>query len=362
MKIALIFLLFLSCISSRALAQQPEITPDSSASSDTLSQWLHSGNPRLIAWAADLSQRRHDERVTSQISGLLEHWSSPIVAQGYNESRAAHLAILALLDALIQENVQVSIQVIDSMADQFPAQAVLLIQRVPLKLSKSTLMNWAFDHNGAIKDERARVAAMMLAKEPDPSFVYGVVKNAEQHLTIHVVRQNTGFGGGSATDCGDTMPLPITPGWPHIYSYGLIEQQGSHHAPGEIPVVDLGGRSVVAQRHEEGSGWGACNGGQSEATLRQQLIAYWLGINPRDMPWQLDKSLTISWTTRSAYERELGSLVEKQRAKMMDTFLKLQTLGLLNRQSSDAMVPRLLIEIECDIDPCPISKAPAQHR
>lgn len=36
-----------------ACAQEPVITPDMPVNAATLSQWLHSGNELLMAWAAD---------------------------------------------------------------------------------------------------------------------------------------------------------------------------------------------------------------------------------------------------------------------------------------------------------------------
>jgi hypothetical protein len=57
-------------------AQQPVITPETPVNSTILQQWLHSGDPRLVAWAADFARRTHDSEVVQQMPALLEHWTT----------------------------------------------------------------------------------------------------------------------------------------------------------------------------------------------------------------------------------------------------------------------------------------------
>ena len=44
---------------------------------DLLHQCLHSDDPRLIAWAADLAHRTHDPRIIAEMPALLEQWAIP---------------------------------------------------------------------------------------------------------------------------------------------------------------------------------------------------------------------------------------------------------------------------------------------
>jgi hypothetical protein len=91
--------------------------------SSLLQKWLHSGDPRLIAWSADFARRRHDSQIISEIPGVLEHLSMPPVAGGHEEQAPRRRAALALVDTLIQENAQVALPVIELVARMFPAQS-----------------------------------------------------------------------------------------------------------------------------------------------------------------------------------------------------------------------------------------------
>ena len=53
-------------------AQQPDITPDMPVDTATLHQWLNSGDPRLVAWAADFARRKHDATILAEMPAWLE--------------------------------------------------------------------------------------------------------------------------------------------------------------------------------------------------------------------------------------------------------------------------------------------------
>ena len=57
---------------------------------------------------------------------------------------AQRRAVIAVLDTLIQENVQVPIPAINALAESFPSQAVILIGRLPVAESRVTLGDWTF--------------------------------------------------------------------------------------------------------------------------------------------------------------------------------------------------------------------------
>jgi hypothetical protein len=68
-----------------------------------------------------------------QGSGLIS-WAAefaPAATNGYQSQAAQRRAVMAVLDTLIQENVQVPIPVIGAVAGSFPSQAVILIARLP---------------------------------------------------------------------------------------------------------------------------------------------------------------------------------------------------------------------------------------
>src|SRR5689334_11801275 len=146
-------------------AQQPAVTPDSRVDSSTLRQWLHSADPRLIAWAADFARRTHDTQLLSEIAALLPSAPLSSFLASTERQQEQRDAVLAMLDALIQENSVVSLPTITAIATSFPAQASILITRYPLPLARPTLESWASSGTttaggGAL----ARIAAMLLAK------------------------------------------------------------------------------------------------------------------------------------------------------------------------------------------------------
>ncbi len=351
MKTAALTLLLFGSLSLVAVSQQPEITPDTPVDTTTLQKWLHSGDPRLIAWAADFARRNHDATIINDIAPLLEYWTMPPTGGGPRFQEYQHRAVAAMLDALIQENAAPSISVVRSLGDEFPAQALILIKRIAAGEAQPTLWNWAFDRNGSIRDRRARAAAMLLAKTPDPSFVTEVVRLAEQHLTVQILSQtNRGYGGGVSSSCGDSMGQGAHPDWPVVYAYELKEYDAD--APrDQIQIAQIGSYAITALRHDA-DGHGDCFHDLSEARFRHELIAYWLGMKPHDMPWQPEESAGIVWTTKAAYESELGHIVEQQRFKMMDTVERLHERDLLEPHLGRE--PRLVVSIECHVDPCPL--------
>jgi hypothetical protein len=351
------FALLFVCMMATIHAQEPQVTPEMNVESATLHDWLHSGDLRLVAWAADFARRRHEDRVLRDIPNLLEHWSMPPITGGYEEQAAQRRAVMALLDALIEGNVRVPIPVIKLMAGEFPAQSLLLIQQhVSSEGAKSTLLDWAINDGGGFVDTRSRSAAMILAKSPDSFFVHEVLKGLVQHVTIRVVSPGTGYGSGSGS-CGDSGILPPTTGWPVVFTYGLREENGETSTEdfNSLPVVKLGNHRVVAYRYPENRGGGGCISRQSDASFRHELVANWLGIEPSKMKWQPEQSLDVVWVNKTSYQRELGAFLEEDRAKMSETLRGLVKQGLLDEQNLDGAFPQISIRFECHLTPCPLA-------
>ena len=364
---ALLLVMFLGSMQ----AQEPVITPDTPVSSTMLDEWLYSDDPRLIAWAADFARRNHDAAIIAEIPALIEAWpaSSDI---GNGEAHAnRRSAMLALLDTVIQENVPTPIPAVESIAASFPAQAAILIAAHPLSESRKTLEIWSLETTGTIATGRelARIASMMLAKDPKPSttfleygtvsLVAGVIASSENELQI-TITENSGVGGGmGGAACGDSLGRPPRPGWPEVYFYNLEEhfsdlEKGNQDASTPV-VVELDDNRIVARRWKEGSGWGSCNGIEPlDSSTRHRLIAYWLGVHDHEMSWHPIDTFTIVWTNGSDYNRRLGEIVESQRRKLRDTVEQLRRQGLLSEQEASQVMPRLVVSIHCSIRPCPL--------
>jgi hypothetical protein len=350
MKYHWMTLLLLLATASAVPAQQPIITAETPVNSVILHQWLNSEDPRLIAWAADFARRTHDTSVIAEMPTLLENGTVPAVASG-NELRAeAQKAVLAMLDTLIQENAPVPTRAIRAIARNFPPQAVILIARLPLSDSRGTLREWAGKWSRAGFDE-ARIASMILAKEPDPDFVADVVAESEEDLQIFITSKGVGHGG-VAGGCGDSFGGKASPDWPLIYDYDLVENYGGE---GSYPVVDLDYDSIRFRRHRESGPWGSCFGVEPlDGSTRHRLIAHWLGVQAKDMPWQPVEYVSIVWKNRIAFRQELGATIESEHKKLRRTVDCLHRRGLLTDSQAASTAPKLVVTIECELKPCPL--------
>lgn len=334
-------------------AQQPAITSDTIVSTETLHQWLHSGDPRLVAWAADIARRTHDAKAVAEMPALIEQG----VGQGYfsygyqsNPMRAT----LAVLDTLIQENAQVPSSTIQAIANDFPAQAIILIRRLPLAESRNALGYWSNEDSG-FRSARilARVAAMMLARDPEPAFVARFVTASEEVLQVSVVASG-GIGGmSSGTSCGDSLSRMPSPDWPVVYAYALAENDSHGDAS---PVLDLDGDRITSRRLDESKGYGSCSGiAPLNAETRHRLIAHWLGVPPDAMLWHPTENESIVWTDQAAYESQLGAIVELHRKQLFATVEALHQRGLLSDDQAASVAPRLVVTVRCLIKPCPLA-------
>jgi hypothetical protein len=336
-------------------AQELPITPGSPVSHDTLQTWLHSGDPRLIAWAADFARSRHDEKVVAEMPALLEHWTLPPQLQKDKAQEAQDRAIQAVLDTLIQENVLVSIAAINAVAPNYPAQAAVLISRLPLSESHTTLVDWSYGTTGTWSaGTLVRIASMMLAKNPapDPSFVARVVAASEEELRIRIGTSNSNFGVTVGGPCVDYFPRELPQGWPQVYGYDLVE---NYERTSALPVVDLNGDSISSRRFEENRHPGSCyTVRELTPSTRHKLIAHWLGIPDKEMSWQPVQVFTIVWTNKAEYQRQLGEVVDAERVKLRATVETLRERGFLGEGEAPNLPPRLLVTVQCGINPCPL--------
>jgi hypothetical protein len=357
MKYSIFALLcFLAATGTLQAQQSLIITTQTPVNTALLHQWLHSGDPRLIAWAADFARRTHDAKIVAEIPALLEHWAIPPL-QGVDESQQLR-AITAALDTLIQEDAKAPISTITLISATFPYHAAILIGRLPLAESRTTLQDWTYGATGNWGARTlARVASMMLAKAPDPNFVARVVSESEEDLEISIVSANGVGGGGGSGTCGDSFARTPPAGWPLTYSYDLAENSKDKDAS---LVVDLDGDRIVSHRFDMDKGWGSCDGVRPlNPATRHLLIAHWLGVTSKDMPWQPEAQFTIVWKDKADYQQQLGMLVESERQKLQSTVFALHKKGLLANGATGVSwrkpaFPKLAMTIKCEIKPCPL--------
>jgi len=109
------------------------ITHETPATNEQLNAWLHSGDPRLVAWAATVARERKDNAFIATLPEWLRH--SPVIRDyGYSPEPEDSRAYDAVLDALIRGNDQQTVEpnVLRELGRTYPLQAFLLTERLPV--------------------------------------------------------------------------------------------------------------------------------------------------------------------------------------------------------------------------------------
>ena len=336
-----------------AQQSQPKLT------AADLQQWLRSGDPRQIVWAAHyvaqygeaaypgthtiMVELLDKERTSTEPNAL-----APAASQhDHNE------AVAALLDAFILQKAPPSTGIIATVADTFPNQAILLASYLPQAEKSSLLESWYGLRNyNASGRLLARFATLMLADHPPPALAANLVNEAEEHLTI-VLQQTPepGSGVGGAA-CGDFLSTPVRPNWPVVYTYQLEENATGTRDPLLVAVDD---DRITYRRVADNEPEGSCFGVRwLNPRTRHSLIAHWLGIPERSMSWSTQSVAMVVWTTREAYLAELARSIEQHRQALQATVQALVARHILQNQQAISVQPQLVLSFACEIDPCPL--------
>jgi hypothetical protein len=339
------------------------ITPNTVVTSSLLLQWLHSQDPRLVAWASDFARRRHDDIVIQEMPAWLEEYVK--LPAGRNSAElpsAQQRAAGSVLDTLILEKIEVPIATIRAIAEVFPAQAVILISRIPIEQSRETLSEWSMSKDGNRGAQvRVRIATMMLANDPESmraresSLASRVVASSEEEMRV-VVESRPAEHNGSAISimCDeDLLDSNTSPGWPPIFTYDLVENDP---ASTTVTLITLNGDRIGFRRFEHIRP-GTCGASEVEdldATTRHRLLAYWLGVQVDHMSWQPVENFQIEWKNNPTYQQQLGEIVETQLDKLQATVDALHSRGVLTEGQTTTAMPKLVVTIQCKIKPCPL--------
>jgi hypothetical protein len=163
-------------------AQERVITPETPVSSPELQQWLHSSDPRLVAWGAYFAREKDDEQLLAVVLDELKRRVSAYNLGGPSNPDTAPSAVSALLDTLIQRNIAVPEDTISDLKSSFPAQAAILVSRLPIVTATPLLMRWYEEGQRESSYRLDRIAAMLLSKAPPPHFAATVLAASEEQL------------------------------------------------------------------------------------------------------------------------------------------------------------------------------------
>ena len=251
-------------------------------------QWLHSGDPRLIAWSATLALRNHDLAPIIQMPALLQTWT-PLLGDAKRSFKVRSGATPR--DRSHPRRPHPGTDPRHAPRHQRPSPAIspprpaILINRLPLSESQTTLHDWTYGATGAWNSRLlARIGAMMLAEKsdphPDPQFVAEIVAAAEENLQIDITSGSGGELSGMGPACGDSLGHPLTPGWPKVFVYSL-EESNSFQLNGTTTLLEIDSDRIGYRRYVENEGHGSCSGvDYLNPVTRHRLIAHWLGVGP----------------------------------------------------------------------------------
>lgn len=222
-----------------AFAQRPSaVDLEQLSSADALAlapDWLRHGDPQQRAWAAYWIERdRQEEEVPQLLDALASYQASTQAgSSGWSDEDSA---LLAVLDALIQLNADVSPDSAEALYAKFPVQALILLARSPEDARDALLR--ILDETQSRIDWLA--AADLLATDPPAGFAARLLKQISIHATIQVLSPGQGeLGSGWGSSCGESLGDGPRRDWPSVGAYRLAAHQSASSellAAGENPV------------------------------------------------------------------------------------------------------------------------------
>jgi hypothetical protein len=341
----------LALAASLAAQQAPASDPVSSLHADAqqraawATEWLHSNDPRHLAWGAWLAKQ---DRQTSLIPLLNEKVAEYQPSEQFSSQAALdrHDSLLAVLDALIALHAAVPAEQAQKLYPEFPAQSLILLVRSPqpddaalLDITRIAKANWNW-----------LAAGNVLVKDRPPGFAALLLSKFTQHLTISVVDAGMGgFSGGGGSECGFSMRAPKA-SWPAVGLY--ILSQVPERLPGVNATYLVGGDTPVYYLRVEpgnydnpGDDPGYCDDGNRDQYRAQYLAKLMANASPQI---KLDPYpyATIVWKEETDFRQQLLTTVEQQRNLFRRALAALQdSARVLTPAETETLKPRIEIII-----------------
>lgn len=365
--------------------QSDDITVATNPGAEQVRQWLRSGDPYLVSWGAYFASRNDDEGVVIIMLELAERWASngtapysflyhaPSSPRHHAHSFPFHYqltdsdAMSEMLYALIERGEVVPPEAISAVTSSFPAQAAILAARLPPERSWPLLQKWFedgegisvsnFDSEDSIRRAvLARIAALLLAKNPPPGFPATLLQRSTESLIVSVVKSRSEYEQAArefrprgdetishVPVCEDAPGLTPPDRFPPFFQYRLEENPKLEDKP-TVELVTVGTDTI---RYKRSKAEMLLSGCYSVMPLNNEdlhhLLAYMLGIDSAQMPWHPQEYLNIQWEGPEQFLFDLAEQVDVEEAKFQTTASALREKGLLT--SSEAQSARPLLAI-----------------
>jgi hypothetical protein len=342
-------------------------------SADEIESLLRSGDTRLVAWGAYFAGESSDDGVVTTMLQLIERGIQPrrepytgkyFTCPGVTDPQTA---MSVILDALIKRNEKVPPEALATIEASFPNQAVILSARLSSEKAWPLLERWY--ESGKVEDHSplsrevwqrgmfARVASMLMAKDPPSGFAADVLAESKQGLVVSVPNGTSSAlkakrkPGDPKFHCEDELRYPPPDGAPPLVLYAIEENKPQKDADYEEDhlLVEGGGDRITFRRAPAGMVLGSCYSlSPPSDETRYRLVAEMLGVKEAQMPWKLREEITLRWESKEKFLLELGNEVSLAEAKLHATIDELYTRGFLTRSEADSTRPKLLVEVHDD--------------
>lgn len=259
-------------------------------------------------------------------------------------ARDVHDTLLAVLDALIQLDVDAPVNDLMKIYPEFRAQSLLLMLRSSDDAT-SSLLEILHTENESIP---AWIAAgnMLLARRA-AGFAAAVVESLTVHATLAVISPNSGWGSGGGWYCGPGfLPKPKA-SWPQVGNYFLFVCKGSQiidgtiFAPGPDPAYFR--RTVDARYSPIESFPYGCRPNLELA--RQHYLAALLDASQEDPPIYSYVSQSLTFQTGAGYKRDVMTFIKQQQQLFASLEERLQHAGLITPEERSSISLRLVIGV-----------------
>ncbi len=324
---------------------------------DAIAGWLRSGDARVQAWGAVWALRKRDRSFLRELNEIAARWKPLFPESAGNADGDRPLRRLtadgadrrdvmaAVLDGVIQMEGELPADVVGRFAEDFPAQAVVLLARMSPGERTPVLRRMFREGSPVLR----RSAASLLALTPPPGFTVELLRGTTVWEKVWVSTPgDTQMESGSGACCGMGTGEREAAGWPEVGQYRLLEPGKGDGigftliVPGMRPIGVM--RTMAAH---DGGQWSGCDfGGLTDGT-RWDLLAQMLGWTRTQMPGQAADQVHVAVSSEAEYERQLGTLIT-QRA---ETFVRLRrSLGVKGLLSADEIAeaelrPKLMLEL-----------------
>ncbi len=329
------------CLAQQALPDPAKYQPVDDAESARLEKaWLHSGDPRQIAWAAELIGKNNRREL---IPDLIERFDLSAEPDAWKPIGRRGAVYEYVADALIRLQAEVPSNFITRLPSRCIAQELVLLSRSPdshealQRVFESTKWTIAW-----------LAAANLLAQKPQSEFANSLLRSFEVVADFRIVTPGMELKTGGRACFGDSIWEARDPAWPVPRYYDLSLRMGTIFAPGTNPVRYYSYRSASELENLHG----VCPKSKNEFV--PGLLVMLGRIPPNEIRLASIIDRTIAYSGNASYIREIKSLL----APLDEDFQRLLAAFVNNGYVSSTEAKAIKLPVSLTIEDLRSTKMP----